>query len=69
VHLLSDHAKAAHAVGWSLLELDEVRDTRTSGVVARDLDQLGIDVDTDTSGAMQPCCRYHDAAVSGAQVD
>jgi SAM-dependent methyltransferase len=23
VHLLSDHAKAAHAAGWSLLELDE----------------------------------------------
>jgi SAM-dependent methyltransferase len=23
VHLLSDHVKAAHAVGWSLLELDE----------------------------------------------
>jgi SAM-dependent methyltransferase len=23
VHLLSDHAKAAHAVGWSLLEMDE----------------------------------------------
>jgi SAM-dependent methyltransferase len=23
VHLLSDHVKAAHAVGWSLLEMDE----------------------------------------------
>src|SRR5262249_11173599 len=23
VHLLSDHAKAAHAAGWSLVEMDE----------------------------------------------
>jgi hypothetical protein len=23
VHLLSDHVKAAHPVGWSLLEMDE----------------------------------------------
>ena len=23
VHLLSDHVKAAHAAGWSLLEMDE----------------------------------------------
>ena len=23
MHLLSDHTKAAHAAGWSLLELDE----------------------------------------------